>query len=80
MIAQYVGNCRDSASVLRDFSRRSTDSSVKSGTIPEKMLDVLDLPGHHGRRDARVLEDRDAAAQLSERDPVQRGAGLQATA
>ena len=33
-----------SASVLRAFSRVSTDSSVRSGTMPEKILTCLTWP------------------------------------
>jgi hypothetical protein len=36
---------------------------------------VLDLAGHHGLRHAGTLEQVDAPAQLTERDPVDRRRG-----
>ena len=62
-----------SASVLRAFSRVSTESSVKSGTMPEKIFDVLDLPGHHRLGHAGGFQNLDALAQLAERYPVKVG-------
>ena len=49
---------------------------MKSGMMPEKDLDVSDLACHDRLGHAGRLEQLDALAELAERDPVQRRAGL----
>ena len=68
-----------SASVLRALSRVKTDSSVRSGRIPEKILTCLTCPAMTAsrRRPAR-LQNLDALAKLAERHPVEVGASPRA--
>ena len=60
-----------SASVLRALSRVSTDSSVRSGMMPEKIFACLTWPAITACGDAGRLQDLDALAELAERHPVE---------
>ena len=63
-----------SASVFRALSLVRTDSSVRSGTMPEKILTCLTCPAMTACDDAGRLENLDTLAEMAERDPVELGA------
>ena len=65
-----------SASVLRALRRVSTDSSVRSGMMPEKILTCLTCPAITARDTPAAFQDLDALAELPERHPVEVRAGV----
>ena len=65
-----------SASVLRALRRVSTDISVRSGTMPEKILTCLTCPAITAADTPARFQNLDALAELPERDPVEVRAGV----
>ena len=72
MIAQHVGHGGDDrVGVLRLDAHQQTDRHHVGNDVGEE-LRVLHLPGHHGLRDAGLLEQVDPCPELSQRDAMQR--------